>query len=445
MENPFAASLHPANLLPAIKQALMDRGVDEAVVGLAVMGIGLVLMVALAVLANWIAKAIILRLIDRFVKRTPWSWDDLMHEHQVFTRLSHLAPALVIQVYGTVIFADSPLTDRFVTIGVQIYVLAILLIVASAVLNTLLTILQKRESTAGTPVKGFIQAVKLVLVIIAGILALSIVFGRSPIFFLSGIGAMTAVMLLIFRDALLGLVAGVMISVNQLVRVGDWIEMPSNGADGNVVDVSLTTVKVRNWDRTYTTIPSYDLISKSFKNWRGMFENQGRRIKRALYIDTQTIDFVDEDRLVKLLKIKRLRPYLEKKRDEIAEANKLLGTDLGILCNGRRLTNLGTFRAYCVAYLREHAGVKQDELLIVRHLQPTEHGLPLEIYCFTSDTAWVAHEATQADIFDHFLSIIEEFGLRLFQDPSGRDLREALRRPAPRGPRPPEAGDSKAS
>lgn len=217
-----------------------------------------------------------------------------------------------------------------------------------------------------------------------------------------------------------------MISVNQMVRIGDWIEMPSNGADGNVIDVSLTTVKVRNWDRTITTVPSYDLISRSFKNWRGMFENRGRRIKRSIFLDLQTVDFVDKDTLQRFMRIRRLRPYLESKLREVEEANQTEGLDMEVLCNGRRLTNIGTFRAYCLAYLKEHPGILQSELMIVRQLDPGEHGLPLEIYAFTNDTAWVNYEAIQSDIFDHLFSIVSEFGLRIYQSPSGYDVHTAL-------------------
>ncbi len=291
-----------------------------------------------------------------------------------------------------------------------------------ALLNTLSVLSEDNQKHQGIPVKGFIQAIKLILLLIACVLALSAMFGKSPIFFLSGLGALTAVLLLVFKDALLGLVAGVMISVNQMVRIGDWIEMPGSGADGHVIDVSLTTVKVRNWDKTITTIPSYDLISKSFKNWRGMFDSGGRRIKRAIYLDMRSIHFLDEEQIRRMLRIHRLKDYLSRKVAEVQESNQSYGDDLEALCNGRRLTNIGTFRAYCEAYLKEHKQIHQEMILLVRQLAPTEHGIPLEIYAFTSDTRWVVHESIQADIFDHLLSVLSEFNLRVFQDPSGSDV-----------------------
>lgn len=409
--------------LQLLQDYLKQWGSTEAVAVIASHAIGAIVVVFLSFLANWIAKAILLRVIGRVVHHTPWKWDDVLLEHGVFTRLSHLAPALVIKFFGSAVFGAY---GELVSGAVQVYVLVILWMILSALLNALQAIFEQKDEGANVPIKGFVQAVKLVLFLIVGILVMSVVFGRSPVYFLSGIGAATAVMMLVFRDALLGLVAGVMISVNRMVRVGDWIDMPSSGADGDVIDVSLTTVKVRNWDRTITTIPSYDLISKSFKNYRGMYESQGRRIKRSIYIDMQTVRFVDEELLAHFKKIKRLRPYLESKVREIEEENSETGLDLEVLCNGRRLTNIGTFRAYCIAYLKEHTKLNHNLIQLVRQLAPTEHGLPMEIYAFTSDTGWIAHEGVQGDIFDHLFSVIGEFGLRVFQEPSGYDLKTAF-------------------
>jgi miniconductance mechanosensitive channel len=268
----------------------------------------------------------------------------------------------------------------------------------------------------------------LIACLIAGIFVLATLMGKSPVYFLSGIGAVTAIIILVFKDAILGFVAGIQISVNQMVRIGDWIEMPKAGADGDVIDVSLTTVKVRNWDKTITTIPTYSLISDSFKNWRGMFESGGRRIKRALFLDMQTVGFADEQLLEGWKGIRLLKPYLEEKLAEIAEENKQRGDDLGVLGNGRRLTNVGTFRAYCVAYLKAHPRIHKDMTFLVRQLQPTEHGLPLEIYVFTTDTRWAFYEGIQADVFDHLIAIVGQFGLRVFQAPSGYDVGTALER-----------------
>lgn len=405
---------------------LQGWGANETVAQLGARCVGLVILVVLAYCANFIAKKLILRVLDAVIARTRFRWDKAFQEAKVFTRMSHIAPALVIQAFGPAVLGDSETSHVMLQSALSIYMIVIVLLVLGAILNAAQNVLSTSGPGQEIPLKGFVQAAKLVGCIVGGILILSVVFGESPVFFLSGIGALTAVLLLVFRDALLGLVAGVMISANQMVRVGDWIEMPGSGADGDVMDVSLTTVKVRNWDRTITTVPSYDLISKSFKNWRGMVENKGRRIKRPIFIDMQTLGFIDKEMLTRMLRIERLRPYLESKLREVEKANQTQGLDMEVLCNGRRLTNIGTFRAYCLAYLCDHPGILQRELKMARQLNPTEHGLPLEIYAFTNDTAWVNYEGIQSDIFDHLFSIISEFGLRLYQAPSGHDMRHML-------------------
>lgn len=398
-------------------------GVTPEVATLTTFAVGITLTLFLAILVNEVAKRVILKVIDRIVHRTKWSWDQQLHEAGFFTRLSHLAPAFVIYLLSRTVFAPYPVVGSLVDHLVNTYVIIILLMVVSAFLNALQSNINQSKFGANVPVKGFFQAIKLIIFIVGAILVLSVLFGKSPVYFLSGLTALTAVLLLIFRDALLGLVAGVMISVNQMVRVGDWIEMPGNGADGDVIDVSLTTVKVRNWDQTITTVPSYDLISKSFKNYRGMFERGGRRIKRSLFIDMRSVRFVDPPLLEKLQRIRLLRPYLEEKLREVETQNQESDLDMDVLCNGRRLTNLGTFRAYCVAYLQSKKDdFRLDMISLVRQLAPTEHGLPLEIYVFTADTRWVFHEKVQSDLFDHLMAVIKEFDLRIFQEPSGDDL-----------------------
>lgn len=411
-----------------LNSGLQDTlGVGAEVATLTMVSVALLVLGVLAVISNFIAKFIINKVVDRVVRRTRWKWDQAMHEHGVFTRFSHLVPAMVIKFVGTTVFQVYPFLADLINRGVNLYVVVVILMVFSAVLNTIRDVLDKSPIGANIPIKGFFQAIKLILFLIGAILVLSVTFEQTPLYFLSGLGALTAVLLLVFRDALLGLVAGIMISVNQMVRVGDWIEMPSNGADGDVIDVSLTTVKVRNWDQTYTTVPSYDLISKSFKNYRGMFERGGRRIKRAIYIDTQSIQFVSPEMLARLQRIGLLKDYLEQKLREVQEVNNNPDLDMEVLCNGRRLTNIGTFRAYCSAYINNSPFFRHDMINLVRQLAPTEHGLPLEIYVFTKDTGWVLHEAAQSDLFDHLLSVIGEFGLRIFQEPSGRDIRTVLR------------------
>jgi len=409
-----------------IKDALVNQGVAADRADLLAMAIGGAVVLLLAWLVNLIAKRVILQAVAAFVRHTQFSWDDALLEAGVFSRLSHLAPAMVINAFLPDVLGESPEVLAGVHAAVNIYLTFIWVSVFFAVLDAVLALTRKNERLARMPVKGFMQAVKLVAALVGLILVLATILDKSPVYLLSGLGALTAVLLLIFKDAILGFVAGIMISVNEMVRIGDWIEMPKAGADGDVIDVSLTTVKVQNWDKTITTIPSYDLISGSFKNWRGMFESGGRRIKRALQIDMRTVRFADEAMLERWRRLELLAGYLDEKQREVSEANRQGDVDLSVRGNGRRLTNLGTFRAYCVAYLKAHPKIHQNMTFLVRQLAPTEHGLPLEIYVFTNDTKWATYESIQADIFDHLLAVIEEFDLKVFQQPSGHDVQAAL-------------------
>lgn len=383
-------------------------------------------LVALALLANLLTKRFIALVIHPIVKRTSIEWDDLLIKHDVFVRFSHVVPAAVIQILSPILFSNSEKTGEYVTVVVNLYLIIIALFIIDAGLNFARAAWERGPLGRRFPAKSFIQALKLVINLAGIIFVLSAVLGKSPIVLFSGLGAVTAILLLIFKDAILGLVAGFQLSVNNMVMVGDWIEMPARGADGDVIDVSLTTVKVQNFDKTITTIPTYALISDSFKNWRGMSDAGGRRIKRALQIDMRTIQFADEQLLERFKQIRLLRPYLEAKLEEIQKHNSDIADDLGELINGRRLTNIGTFRAYCLAYLRSHPKIHHKGMtLLVRQLAPKDNGLPIEIYAFANDTTWANYEAIQADIFDHLLSILPEFKLSAYQSPSGADLEKA--------------------
>jgi miniconductance mechanosensitive channel len=303
-------------------------------------------------------------------------------------------------------------------------VLIVLVVLAlDTLLNAFFLIYNESERAKTVPIKGFLQVAKIVLYLVATILIIATVLGKSPLYLLSGLGALTAVLMLIFRDAILGFVAGIQLTTNKMVAIGDWLEMPSHGADGDVIDIALTTVKVQNWDKTITTIPTYALISQSFRNWRGMSESGGRRIKRAVNIDLTTIKFCDREMLGRFAKIQYIQEYLERKKREIEEHNASLKADASCLVNGRHLTNVGTFRAYVDAYLRHHPMVNQDMTFLVRQLHPTDTGLPIEIYVFCKDKAWANYEAVQADIFDHIFAVVPEFDLRVFQNPAGTDFR----------------------
>jgi miniconductance mechanosensitive channel len=378
-----------------------------------------VIVLVLAYLANIITKKILLKAIHVVARKSEARWDDIFVRNRVFHRLSHLAPAIVIFLFAPVF----PWVQAWIQKVCLSYMIIIGLMVLNALLNSAGDIYNSFEVSRHRPIKGYVQLVKIFLYVVTGIFVISTLIEKSPWGLISGLGALTAILLLVFKDSILGLVASVQLSTNNMVQIGDWIEMPRYGADGDVIDVSLHTVKVRNWDKTITTIPTYTLISDSFKNWRGMQESGGRRIKRAINIDMSSVKFCSPEMLDRFEKIHFLGDYIRQKRKEIAEYNQQHDFDTSMLVNGRNLTNIGTFRAYIAAYLRQHPMISQDMTFLIRHLNPTPTGLPIEIYVFSKDIVWANYEAIQADIFDHILAVIAEFELRVFQNPSGGDLK----------------------
>jgi len=295
-----------------------------------------------------------------------------------------------------------------------------------SLLNILQNLMYQKAGRIHFPLRGLIQTVKLVASLLIGLLSISMLMGKSPLILFSSLGALSAVLLLVFKDAILGLVAGIQLSANKMLSVGDWLEMPKFDADGDVIDISLTTVKVRNWDKTITAIPTYALISDSFKNWRGISDVGGRRIKRSVLIETNSIQFLDEEMLQRLKKDELLGAYLEAKIKLIEDENISNPMDLSIQINGRRLTNIGTFRVYLVSYLKAHPKINQDLTLIVRQLDSSSEGLPIQIYAFTKTIEWIEYEDIQSDIFDHVFAVLPEFGLRIHEAPTGQDVRSLV-------------------
>ena len=407
------------NLPVMMKIWLMELGLGESPAGV-LNWIGLALIVgSVAWLSNALVKRIILAFLSYFVKHSKTKWDDAMLERRVFTRMSHLAPAMVIYFSANLLAPATSVLQRFS----MVYMIGMALFVLFAFLDAGVDIYRSYPVAKNRPIKGYVQIAKIILSIFLGVMALATLLDRSPWLMLSGLGAMTAVLLLLFKDAILGLVASVQLSLNDMVAIGDWIAMPKYGADGDVIDVTLHTVKVQNWDKTITTIPSYALVSDSFKNWRGMDESGGRRIKRSLNLDMNSVHFSKAKDLDRYEKFQSITDYIKSTRKEVSAYNVEHKVDASELVNGRNMTNLGTFRAYMKAYLQAHPKIHQEMTLLVRHLQPTEHGLPFEIYVFSNDQDWINYEDIQADIFDHMLAVIPEFGLRVFQAPSGHDLR----------------------
>ena len=402
-----------------IRNRLVSYGVDEAWVDTFSFIILVTFITLLCFIANWITKKVIIRFITHIINKHKLKWGDILLERKVLRRLSHFVPAVIIYSFAT----------SFPTYRVAIETLALtyMMIVAFGVINRLLSVFndiyQTYEISKTKPIKGYIQVAKIVIIIIGTILVIANLMGKNPAILLSGIGALSAVFMLVFKDSLLGLVAGVQLSATDMVRVGDWIEMPKYGANGDVIDISLNTVKVRNFDQTVTMIPSYALISDSFINWRGMQESGGRQLKRALYIDVTSIAFCTEEMIEHYKQIDYLSDYIVAREREIEAYNNTNKIDRSNIVNGRALTNIGVFRAYIDQYLQRHPGIHKGKTLMVRQLAPGETGLPLEIYAFTNSTQWAVYETVQADIFDHLFAVAGEFGLRIFQNPAGSDLK----------------------
>jgi len=376
----------------------------------------------LAVIVHWITKVITIRVIHRLVVNSKTEWDDYLLKHKVFQSLSHLASAMVF--YYSCNFSEIPEVTSFLSTLTNIYFVIIFVKVVSGVLKAGNDIYLTTPYSASRSIKGYIQLVMILVYFIAIIFIIAFIFKKSPLGLLTGLTAFAAVLLLVFKDPILGLVASIQLSANNMLKPGDWIEVPKHNANGTVIDISLTTVKVQNGDRTICTIPTYSLVTDSFLNWSGMEESDGRRIKRSINIDMKSVRFCDPELLDKFQKFKLISNYVVEKQKEIAKHNKNLGIENDLVPNGRKQTNLGIFRKYLEEYLKNNPLINQDMTFLVRHLQPTEIGLPIEIYVFSKEKQLNDYESIQADIFDHILAVIPEFELRVFQSPSGNDIKD---------------------
>mgnify|MGYP001210497287 FL=1 len=385
----------------------------------------IVLIVAFA--ADAVCRHILLKAVAHLVKQTKATWDDIVFDHRVMVHVSRMVAPIIIYVFVPVAFADSnSATLAFLQRICLIYIIITFLSFINSLLKAVYTVYSEREQLRDRPLKGMLQTVQVILWFVGAIIVVSILINKSPVSLLAGLGASAAILMLVFKDSIMGFVSGVQLSANDMLKVGDWIAMPKYGADGTVIEVTLATVKVRNWDNTITTIPPYLLVSDSFQNWRGMKESGGRRVKRSINIDMTSVKFCTPEMLAKYRKIRLLRDYVEHTEQIIEEYNVEHDIDNSILVNGRRQTNLGVFRAYLTAYLKSLPDVNQELTCMVRQLQPTDHGIPMELYFFCAIKDWVPYEGVQADVFDHVLAIIPEFDLQVFQSPSGRDFKQAL-------------------
>jgi miniconductance mechanosensitive channel len=410
--------------------AYLSLGPDDSITiapgtDLLIAVICLILVLLIAWLANLIVKGFVLGVVRSLAKKTKTRVGEHFLKEKFFHRLSHIAPAFVISALSPVMLGPYEVLLGIIEVSVNLYLVVIALWSIDALINALHDSYEESSLSSKLPLKGICQAIKLVVNATGVIFILSILLDKSPVYFFSGLGALTAVLLLVFKDVILGLVAGIQLTANNMVRKGDWVEMPKYGADGDVIDVSLTTVKVQNWDKTITTIPAYVMVSDAFKNWRGMSESGGRRIKRSISLDISSVRFLKRSEVEDLEKIECLQPYLNSKKSEIGSKGMNLD-ELGVvspLLNGRNLTNIGTFRAYCKEYLRAHPKIHQEGMtFLVRQLPSNEKGVPIEIYVFVNDTRWVEYEGIQSDIFDHLFASLPIFGLRAFQLPSDSSL-----------------------
>jgi miniconductance mechanosensitive channel len=384
--------------------------------------LGLAILAVLVIVAGWITSRVLTTIARRTLTAVGHDdWSVALSRRRVFRNLSYAVPLLVIMSNIGLL----PIDERYASLMARIFLSGGIVFFFMA-LNGVLTAWQDIHAVSvraqTRSIKGYLELGKIIFWAICLILVISILVDRSPLLMLSGLGALSAVLLLVFKDTLLSLVASTQMTSNDMLRIGDWIEMPQAGADGFVIDIALHTVKVQNWDKTVTTVPTYKLFSESYRNWRYMFESGGRRIKRTLRIDASTVRFLREDEIASLRRFALLKDYLDGKQQELEESNRALGPLADLEGNRRRLTNLGTFRAYALAYLRQQRELHQDMLMIVRMMEPDSQGIPIEVYCFANNTAWVEYERIQGNIFDHLVAILPELSLRLYQAPSGADF-----------------------
>jgi len=379
------------------------------------------LIIVLAVIAYLITKRLVVSLIKKLIRKSQSKVDDILLKRKVFDRLSMLVPIFVIYKLIPSAVLEYPSLASVVLAAVSIYAVLIVTLAIDSILSALLDIYHTFEISKRIPIQSFAQVARLVLYFVCVIVIVSIIVGESPLKLFAGLGAMTAVLMLVFKDSILGFVAGLQLSYNRMVNLGDWVDIPQHKASGDILEIGLTTVKVQNFDNTITTVPTQALINESFKNWRGMQESDGRRIKRSIYIDVNSVSFCNEERMLRYSKIDFIKEYIDEKQKELDAYNEKLNVNESLV-NGRRITNIGTFRAYIVAYLKNHPQINQNLTLLVRQLATSDSGVPIEIYAFSADKNWSNYETIQADIFDHLFAVAKEFDLKLFQKPSGGDF-----------------------
>lgn len=405
---------------------LHNQHVADSVIPYLVFLVLLVTVVLLVFVCVFTTKKILDNVVGRLIRKTKGKWDDLLIKQGLFAALGYLVSVIVLKAFVPALFEDFPRTLAFIGKLLDVYLVFVIVKNLVVFLKATEEYLADSQLFIEKPISSYFQLVRLILYIIAAILGLSIILAKSPIYLLGAFGAMTAVLLLIFKDTILGLVASIQISANDMVRIGDWVEMPKYNADGDVIAINLNTVKVSNWDKTITTIPTYYFITESFKNWRGMQMSGGRRIKRTIQVSINSIKFVDPEMRERFKNIDLIKDFILERQVEIEEYNQEKAVNTSVLINGRRMTNVGVFRKYIEKYLENHPGIHQDMTMMVRQQEPGEHGLPIEIYCFTNTVSWTEYENIQSDIFDHLVASVSFFDLVIFQSPTGKDFQAMM-------------------
>ena len=403
-----------------MEDLLTSMGLGLEMTHYVLLGIGSILLLVVCVLGNFVTKRFIVQGIQKFIENSKNDWDDIFLKNKVFNSLSTLVPLILIQYLSVPILSNFSFLIPFVYIVVKVSLVWVITSVLVKALKAMEEVSTKIPSFKDKPIVSYIQLASVMIYMVASILIFATILDKDPLALLGALGALTAVLMLVFKDTILGLVASIQISSNDMVRVGDWVSMPKYGTDGDVLEITLNTVKIQNWDKTISTIPTYAFISDSFKNWRGMTDSKGRRIKRSLNIDMTSIKFCTDEEIVHYKNVEMLKDYIESAQSDIATHNVTNSHDKSSLLNGRNLTNIGLFREYAHQYLSANKNLRNDLTLMVRQLEPTENGLPIEVYCFSNNIAWADYERIQADIFDHLLSSVSSFNLEIFQNPTGK-------------------------
>lgn len=416
-----------AALSNQLRDFLMNHGIFGDRLYIIHLLVGLLSLSAICFCIWFFTRLIIIGVVKIMVTKTKTEWHSRLFEYKVFRSLALIIISVIITVAVPHIFRDFPKLEYWALMASKIYIVLSVMFAVNSILNAMVAIMEATHRYKDKPLRSYKQVTKIVFYVLGFVSILAIILDQSPLYIFTGFGAITAILLLIFRDPILGFVASVQMSAIDLVRVGDWITVEKYGADGEVMEINLTTIKVRNWDMTVTIVPSYAIVSESFKNWRGMEESEGRRIKRHINMKISSIKFCDDALYERLLKIELIKDYLESRQHEIELFNSEHVVDKSVLVNGRHMTNIGIFRLYAEKYLEQNPLINKNMTFMVRQLQPNENGLPIEVYAFSVEKELEKFEVVASDIFDHMLAAVPYFDLEIFQSPSGSDMRAALR------------------